>query len=107
MNTHAGTCQVCGRVIPYLGADRGLSRHHYPRRLEFARGRCPGTGHPPIELDVRLLFETVQAMGTAIIRLQETVSVGENRREIWKREQHARTLLRHYEESHGTVLRRI
>lgn len=51
--THAGTCQVCGRLqkLP----DGNLSLHGYTTRCGFFEGVCHGAGALPFEQDKSLI----------------------------------------------------
>lgn len=69
--THAGTCQVCGRMSRLPGGV--IAKHGYQLQGYFS-GTCRGTGHPPLEETADLLPKYMRELEMNIMAEQEKLA---------------------------------
>lgn len=71
-DAEAVTCQACGGEHALRGGK--VARHHYASNWRMKSGWCPGSGHPPLEMDTALTEQLLSATMAEIAALRIEVA---------------------------------
>tara|TARA_R110000868_G_scaffold19939_6_gene85041 strand:- start:2688 stop:3326 length:639 start_codon:yes stop_codon:yes gene_type:complete len=69
--THSGTCQACGRQHAVNVKTGKLAKHGYTVDWGFFNGTCQGSGHLPLQQDIKLNLEIINALYNLAANLEE------------------------------------